>query len=112
MMIFKVFSIALLVLIVSCNTSNERNIIAFSCIYCKGCVLNSHNYISEEQLYLKYKIVLDTTCHNLQGFSFPVHHMESHDIFQRFGRFGNFILIDSTGHSTVFNSDMLLQDYL
>lgn len=112
-MICKVSKIVFLILIVSsCNTTKEQNVIAFSCIYCRGCVSSAFSYISEKDLFYNYQIVMDTTCHSPKYFNFPVHHMESKDMFKKFGRFGNFILIDSLGDLTVFNSDMRLQDYL
>jgi hypothetical protein len=39
-------------------------------------------------------------------------HMESSQIENEFGRFGNFILFDSVGHKTEFMTDMHLRDFI
>jgi hypothetical protein len=38
--------------------------------------------------------------------------MPSHEIEKKFGRFGNFILIDSLGKKIEFMTDMNLRDYI
>ena len=114
--------VKLLVIIVICAFLNScdsrelnRDVIAFSCIKCEGCVENSLIYINKHHLDSRFKIILDTNCYEGQkSLILPLHftHMDSKDIEKKFGDFGNFILIDSTSHRTEFMTDMNLRDFI
>jgi|HigsolmetaAR202D_1030399.scaffolds.fasta_scaffold09372_5 hypothetical protein len=108
--------IAILFLFCSCKTYNtNRNIIAFSCIKCSGCVTNNLNYIKDHGLDKRFKIIIDTSCYESQMYilhNINFQQMTNSEIEKRFGRFGNFILIDSNGKKTEFLTDMNLTDFV
>jgi len=106
----------LLLTVFSCNQKvSYENIIAFSCIKCSGCVTNNLNYIRDRGIYKRFRIIIDTSCYEsemeiLKFINFE--QMPSHEIEKKFGRFGNFILIDSLGKKIEFMTDMNLRDYI
>ncbi|TXH58869.1 MAG: hypothetical protein E6Q89_02830 [Bacteroidia bacterium] len=99
-----------------CKTNDaKKNIIAFSCIRCNGCVSNNLNYIKEKNLDKTYKIIIDTSCYEEQMNvlnSLIYEQMPNSEIEKKFGRFGNFILIDSVGKKTEFLTDMNIKDFI
>lgn len=105
-----------IVFLFSCTHKPEpKNIIAFSCLKCSGCVENSLNYIREKNIDRRYKIILDSNCLKdnmaiLNKIKFD--QMSNDDIQEKFGRFGNFILIDSSGQKIEFMTDMSLSSYI
>jgi hypothetical protein len=102
--------------LISCKLPKKRiNIIAFSCMKCAGCVTNNLSYIKQKSLDKRYTIILDTTCYEEQ---MPIIrdinylHMQNAEIENVHGRFGNFILVDSSGKKTEFMTDMHLRDII
>lgn len=106
----------LLFLFQSCKSiNNPKNIIAFSCMKCSGCVSNNLNYIKEKNLDKRFRIIVDTTCYETQMSilnSIKFEQMSNTEIEKKFGRFGNFILIDSNGKKTEFLTDMNLNNFV
>lgn len=103
-----------------CSTSEQKEkAIIFSCMICKGCVVNNIKYILENQLDINYTIYIDSTCaayHNesLQSLvkKLKYTHMSAAEMERYYGVFGNFILLDSIGGRTEFTTDMHLRDYI
>ncbi len=115
--------IIIALLFMSCNYSSElkdnsignRNIIAFSCIFCKGCVIDNLNYIDSLKLDTLYTIILDTSCLKNNDIQIPdikFVQKNSLELEELFGRFGNFLLIDSSGNQKIFNTDENLLQYI
>jgi len=100
----------------SCTPAElPRDTLVFSCIKCTGCVVDALRYVDNRELDKSYDIVLDTSCYEEQMEvvrTIRFRHMESSQIENEFGRFGNFILFDSVGHKTEFMTDMHLRDFI
>ena len=111
--LFKIFFFFLLF---SCQENEyKKNVIAFNCIRCEGCVIKNLSYIKNNSLHKGYAIILDTNCYYdlmpiLKDLDFI--QMDNSNIEENFGKFGNFILIDSLSRKTEFYSDMNLVDIL
>jgi hypothetical protein len=72
-------------------------------------------YIKERGLDSRYRIIVDTSCYEAQMsllHSIEYEQMAGPEMEKRFGKFGNFILIDSTGKKTEFMTDMSLKEFL
>lgn len=113
----KLIKIMLLLLLVnSCKSiKSPKNIIAFSCMKCGGCVTNNLNYIKEKNLDKRFAIIVDTNCYETQMNILRLINFQqtsNSEIEKKFGRFGNFILIDSIGRKTEFLTDMNLKDFV
>lgn len=112
---FKFFFIfSFFILTYSSCKSNHKKVISFSCINCKGCVQKTFEQIKIKRLYENYSIVLDKDCFpNFDAlYSFPVIHKKQNEIFNEFGRFGNFVLFNSKGERIEFKTDMDLIDFI
>lgn len=106
----------LLIFIIGCKQpTKEVNVIAFSCMKCSGCVTTNLNYIRLQNLDKTFKIILDTNCYESQMKiinEIKYVQMPNSDIEKKYGRFGNFILLDSSGKKTEFMTDMNLNEVI
>ena len=109
-------TIFLLLFFFSCSQKEgNENIIAFSCLKCSGCVTNNLNYIKDKGLDKRFRIIVDTTCYESQMDILKFinyEQMPNAEIERKFGRFGNFILLNSQGKKIEFMTDMNLRDYI
>lgn len=116
-MVNKIICILLSVLLIvlvnnGCKIKKHENEIVFSCIYCKGCVLRQLDFIKNESLDKKYKIILDTTCIKplVRELNFKYTQKDNEQIFQTYGEFGNLLYFDSKGKKIELMTDMNLSE--
>ena len=110
----KTLLIALLLFLVNCNSPTPKKELVFSCICCKGCVIQYLSHIEKNRLDTSFQVILDSTC---IGKLYPLdqlhfQHSDQATLFQKYGEFGNLLYFDSTGKRMEFLTDMKLSDVL
>ena len=98
----------------SCGFPKSNNEIVFSCIHCKGCIQRQLNFIEQNSLDKKYKLILDTNCISKTLFLDQINytHKNNEEIFSKYGAFGNVLFIDSVGQKVELLTNMNLSDYI
>lgn len=112
----KLYKYLIILFFLSSCHENSKNKIVFSCILCKGCVQNNLEFIIKNKLYERYEVILDTNClnnNNIENYKqTKFKHLSFDEIKQKYGEFGNFILIDKDGKKTEFMTDMSISEYI
>lgn len=110
----KLFVAVILIMLIQCKP-DYRNEIIFSCIYCHGCVERALREIEAIGLDENYTIILDTNCYAEMIDTLKINYiqMTEDQITKRYGRFGNFLAIDSSGRKKTFLTDKdLMRDFI
>lgn len=97
------------------QNESEKNKIIISSMYCEGCVIDAFNDIRNHNLDKRFDIILDTNFIEKSKINYKdinIKHTPVDEIFKKYQRFGNIMVIDEKGVKTILLTDQSLKDYI